>query len=326
MTSFWRQCWLAFTAIAVFGAFAPARAQSAADYPSRAVTLIVPFAAGVSADLLFRGLAEIASKHLGQPIIVENKSGGSGTLGVAQMATQKPDGYTIAQIPIPVFRLPHMQKATYHPTDSFSFVILVAGYHLGAVVKADSPFKKWQDVIDYAKANPGKFTYTTIGAATTNAIAMELASRESGVQMTHVPSKGGGESIAALLGGHYNMMVESPAWAPMVQSGDLRLLLLLGSERHPKYKDAPVLKEVGYTFDFDSPTGIAGPKGMDPAIMKKIHDAFKAAYDDPKSIEIYDKFEFSRRYMNSEDYAKLAAKLSADEKAGLEKVGLAKKD
>ena len=326
MTSFWRQCWLAFTAIAVFGAFAPARAQSAADYPSRAVTLIVPFAAGVSADLLFRGLAEIASKHLGQPIIVENKSGGSGTLGVAQMATQKPDGYTIAQIPIPVFRLPHMQKATYHPTDSFSFLILVAGYHLGAVVKADSPFKKWQDVIDYAKANPGKFTYTTIGAATTNAIAMELASRESGVQMTHVPSKGGGESIAALLGGHYNMMVESPAWAPMVQSGDLRLLLLLGSERHPKYKDAPVLKEVGYTFDFDSPTGIAGPKGMDPAIMKKIHDAFKAAYDDPKSIEIYDKFEFSRRYMNSEDYAKLAAKLSADEKAGLEKVGLAKKD
>ena len=326
MTSFWRQCWLALTAIAVFGAFAPARAQSAADYPSRPVTLIVPFAAGVSADLLFRGLAEIASKHLGQPIIVENKSGGSGTLGVAQMATQKPDGYTIAQIPIPVFRLPHMQKATYHPTDSFSFVILVAGYHLGAVVKADSPFKKWQDVIDYAKANPGKFTYTTIGAATTNAIAMELASRESGVQMTHVPSKGGGESIAALLGGHYNMMVESPAWAPMVQSGDLRLLLLLGSERHPKYKDAPVLKEVGYTFDFDSPTGIAGPKGMDPAIMKKIHDAFKAAYDDPKSIEIYDKFEFSRRYMNSEDYAKLAAKLSADEKAGLEKVGLAKKD
>ena len=326
MTSFWRQCWLAFTAIAVFGAFAPARAQSAADYPSRPVTLIVPFAAGVSADLLFRGLAEIASKHLGQPIIVENKSGGSGTLGVAQMATQKPDGYTIAQIPIPVFRLPHMQKATYHPTDSFSFLILVAGYHLGAVVKADSPFKKWQDVIDYAKANPGKFTYTTIGAATTNAIAMELASRESGVQMTHVPSKGGGESIAALLGGHYNMMVESPAWAPMVQSGDLRLLLLLGSERHPKYKDAPVLKEVGYTFDFDSPTGIAGPKGMDPAIMKKIHDAFKAAYDDPKSIEIYDKFEFSRRYMNSEDYAKLAAKLSADEKAGLEKVGLAKKD
>ncbi len=326
MTSFRRQLWLVLIAAMTLATANSVRAETAAEYPSRPVTLIVPFAAGVSADLLFRGLADLASKHLGQPIIVENKSGGSGTLGVAQMATQKPDGYTLSQIPIPVFRLPHMQKTTFHPTDSFSFIILVAGYHLGAVVKADGPFKKWQDVIDYAKANPGKFTYTTIGAATTNGIAMELVMRESGVQMTHVPSKGGGESIAGVLGGHYNMMVESPAWAPMVQSGDLRLLLMLGSERHPKYKDAPVLKEVGYTFDFDSPTGIAGPKGMDPAIMKKIHDAFKAAYDDPKAPEIYDKFEYSRRYMNSEDYAKLAAKLSADEKATLEKVGLAKKD
>ncbi len=317
---------LALAAAVVLGLSAPVRAETAAEYPSRPVTLIVPFAAGVSADLLFRGLSELAAKHLGQPIIVENKSGGSGTLGVAQMAIAKPDGYTLSQIPIPVFRLPHMQKTTYHPTDSFSFIILVAGYHLGAVVKADSPFKKWQDVIDYAKANPGKFTYTTIGAATTNAIAMELAARESGVQMTHIPSKGGGESISGVLGGHFNMMVESPAWAPMVQSGDLRLLLMLGSQRHPKYKDAPVLKEVGYTFDFDSPTGIAGPKGMDPAIMKKIHDAFKAAYDDPKAPEIYDKFEYSRRYLNSEDYTALAKKLTAEEKVALEKVGLAKKE
>ena len=155
---------------------------------------------------------------------------------------------------------------------------------------------------------------------------MELANRESGMQMTHIPSKGGGESIAALLGGHVNMMVESPAWAPMVAAGEFRLLLMLGSERSKKWPDVPVLKEVGYSFDFDSPTGLAGPKGIDPVIVQKLHDAFKQAYDDPKMPELYDKYDYSRRYMNSADYTALAAKLYASEKVALDKVGLTKKD
>ena len=322
-----RRLLTAATILAGLMATTPLRAESPAEFPSKPVTLIVPFAPGVAADLLFRAIADLAAKHLGQPIIIDNKTGGSGTLGISQMAaTAKPDCYTIAQMPIPVFRLAHMQKVTYDPVKSFTFIIVLAGYNLGAVVKSDSPFKKWQDVIDYAKANPGKFTYATIGAATTNALAIELAARESGVQMTHIPSKGGGESIAALLGGHVNMMVESPAWAPLVATGEFRLLLTLGSQRTRKWPDVPVLKELGYSFDFDSPTGIAGPKGMDPVIVQKIHDAFKKAYDDPKAVEIYDKFEFSQRYMNSADYTVLAAKLTADEKAMLEKVGLAKKE
>jgi tripartite-type tricarboxylate transporter receptor subunit TctC len=160
-----------FAAVLAAALAAPAQAQSAADYPSRPITLVIPFAAGVSADLLFRGIAEIASKHLGQPIIVDNKSGASGTLGPAVVATAKPDGYTIVQIPLPVFRLALMQKVTYDPLKDFTYIINLAGYQLGAVVKADSQFKKWSDVIDYARANPGKFTYSTIGAATTPGLA-----------------------------------------------------------------------------------------------------------------------------------------------------------
>jgi tripartite-type tricarboxylate transporter receptor subunit TctC len=309
------------------GYAASALAQSASEFPSRPITLIVPFQAGVTADLLFRGIAESASKHLGQPVIVDNKPGGSATLGPANMAaTAKPDGYTVAQLAIPMYRVPYMQKVTFDPVKDFSYIILLGGYNLGAVVKADSPFKKWQDVVDYAKANPGKFTFATIGPATTNAIAIGLMARQSNVQVTHIPTKGGGESIAALLGGHIMMMVESPAWAPLVASGELRLLMMLGGERSKKWPDVPVIRELGYTYTFDSPFGLAGPKGMDPAIVKKLHDAFKKAYDDPKVAELYEKFDFTRRYMNTEDYAAFVPKLAADEKDALEKLGLTKKE
>src|SRR5262245_49889103 len=225
-----RRAWLALVAAAasLAGLLGPAFGQGPSDFPSRPITLIVPFQAGVSADLLFRGIAESAGKQLGQPVIVENKPGGSATLGPATMAaTAKPDGYTICQIAIPVFRVPYMQKATFDPVNDFTYIINLGGYTLGAVVKADGPFEAWSDVIAFAKANPGKFTYATIGAATTNAIAMQLMARQSGVQFTHIPSKGGGESIAAVLGGHVMMMVESPGWAPQVASGDFRLLLVL---------------------------------------------------------------------------------------------------
>ena len=309
------------------GLLGPAAAQTPDSFPSKPITLVVPFQAGVTADLLFRGIAEAASTHLGQPVIIDNKPGGSATLGPATMASNaKPDGYTIGQIAIPVFRVPYMQKATFDPVKDFTYIIHLGGYTLGSVVKADGPFKTWKDVIEFAKANPGKFTYATIGPATTNSIAMELMARQSGVQFTHIPTKGGGESIAQILGGHIMMMVESPAWAPMVASGEFRLLMVLNGERSKKWPDTPTLKELGYTYEFDSPFGLAGPKGMDPAIVKKLHDAFKKAYDEPKVAELFERFDFTRRYMNTADYQAFVPKLAAEEKAALEKLGLAKKD
>lgn len=311
-------------AAAVLTLAGPAAAQGgAAGYPNRPITLIVPFQAGVSADLLFRGFAEVASKELGQPVIVDNRAGASGTLGATALATAKPDGYTIAQLPIPVYRVPLMQKVPYDLKE-LSYIILVAGYTLGAVVKADSPWKSLKDVVAFARANPGKFTYATIGPSTTNAIALGLVAKHEGVEMVHIPTKGGGESIAAVLGGHINMMVESPGWGPQVASGDMRLLALLGSQRSKKWPDAPTLKDLGYPFAFDSPTGIAGPKGMDPAIVKKLHDAFKKAYDDPKVIDLYEKFDFIRRYMGHEEYARYGVELIEIERLAMQSVGLVK--
>ncbi|HEY5831222.1 MAG: tripartite tricarboxylate transporter substrate binding protein [Hyphomicrobiaceae bacterium] len=318
--------WAALAAASLAG-LAPAAAETPDQFPTKPITLIIPFQAGVSADLLFRGYAEAASTHLGQPVIIDNKPGGSATLGPATMAASaKPDGYTIGQIAIPVFRVPYMQKATFDPVKDFTYIIHLGGYTLGTVVKADGPFKEWKDVIEFAKANPGKFTYATIGPATTNAIGMELMARQSGVQFTHIPTKGGGESIAQILGGHIMAMTESPAWAPLVAAGQFRLLVLLNGERSKKWPNTPTLKELGYSYEFDSPFGLAGPKGMDPAIVKKLHDAFKKAYDDPKVIELHDKFDFTRRYKSTADYQAFVPKMAAEEKAALEKLGLAKKD
>ena len=315
---------LAMAGLALATAPRPVAAQ--ADFPSRPVTLIVPFAAGISVDLLFRGIAEAASQHLGQPIVVENKAGGSATLGPAHMASNaKPDGYTIAQIPMPVFRVAHMQKVTYDPLKDFSWIIQLGGYTVGVVVAANSPFKSFKDVVEFAKANPGKLTYTTAGPATLNSIAMELIARKEGTSVAHVPGKGGGEAAAAILGGHIMVNVESSGWAPMVASGEMRLLALLNNQRSRKWPDVPTLAEHGYDWDFNSPFGLAGPKGMDPAVVKKLHDAFKKAYDEPKVAELFEKFDFARLYLSTADYAAIVPKLHEQERTMLERVGLIKK-
>ena len=313
---------LALVALASTGALA----QGAADYPNKPITIVIPTGPSVSGDILMRAYAEIVGKELGQSLVVENRPGGSGALAASYVAAQKPDGYTLLNITIPIYRVPVMQKTSYDPVESFTPVILLGGYTLGGVVRSDSPFKAWKDVLDFSKANPGGFTYTTVGPQTTNAIAMETMARESGVKFTHVPGKGGGEGIAAVLGGHVNAMVESPAWAPLVASGEMRLLFLLNQERSKKWPDVPTIRELGYAYTFDSPYGVAAPKGTDPAIVKKLHDAFRVAFDDPKVIEHHDKFDMVRRYLSTEDYQKLVPKLAADERASMERLGFTKKD
>ena len=140
-------------------------AAMAQDYPSKPVTLIIPWPPGGATDIAMRAIAEAASKHLGQPIVIDNKAGGSGAVGPATMAASaKPDGYTISQIPITVFRLPLMQQTSWDAEKDFSYIVHLTGYTFGVTTHVDTPFKKWQDVIDYAKANPGKVTYATPGA------------------------------------------------------------------------------------------------------------------------------------------------------------------
>ncbi|MBY0531503.1 MAG: tripartite tricarboxylate transporter substrate binding protein [Xanthobacteraceae bacterium] len=300
---------------------------SAQNYPAKPVTLIVPWPAGGSTDIAMRAIAEAASKHLGQPIIIDNRVGGSGTVGPAQMAaTAKPDGYTVAQIPITVFRLPLMQQTTWNADKDFTYIVHLTGYTFGVTVKGDSEFKTWDDVVKFAKANPGKVTYATPGAGTSLHIGMEQIAAQAGIKLTQVPLKGGAETNAAVLGGHTMLQADSSGWKGLVESKQLRLLMIWTSNPSPNYPGVPTLKQLGYPFVFDSPFGIAGPKGMDPKVVATLHDAFKKAIDDPAVQATLAKYDMVVNYKSTADYVKFVKEVTATESKVVETLGLKKKE
>jgi tripartite-type tricarboxylate transporter receptor subunit TctC len=298
----------------------------AQEYPAKPVTLVVPWPAGGSTDIVMRAIADVASKSLGQPIVVDNKAGGSGTVGPATMAaTAKPDGYTISQVPTTIFRMPMMQQAFWDPIKDFSYIIHLSGYTYGVTINAESQLKSWKDVVDFAKQNPGKVTYATPGAGTTLHIGMEQIAQLEGIKITQVPFKGGAETNAAVLGNHTVLQADSTGWRPLVDAGKLRLLMVWTSQRSPNFPGVPTLRELGYPLAVESPFGIAGPKGMDPKIIAKLHDAFKKAIDDPGVIATLAKYDMVPNYKNTEDYNKFVHEQIESERKVIESLGLAKK-
>ncbi len=292
-------------------------------FPSKPITLICPWPAGGGTDLHLRRLAELTSKRIGQPVIVENRPGGSGMNGPATMAkTARPDGYTISQLAITAFRMPHMQAVDWDPIRDFTYIIGVSGYTFGIVVKADSPFKSFQDLIAYARANPGELSYGTPGTGTSLHLAMEEIGAKAGVKFLHVPFKGQAESAQALMGGHIMAQVDSTGWGRMVDAGTFRLLATLG-DRRTRW-NAPTVQELGVDTVSNSPYGLVGPKGMAPEVVKSLHDAVKSAMDDPEHLKILQQLDQLYWYKSSSDYAQWAAQTLKAERATIERVGLLK--
>ncbi|HJS78641.1 MAG TPA: tripartite tricarboxylate transporter substrate binding protein [Burkholderiales bacterium] len=307
--------------LALAGSLLLAAAAHAQQFPSKPVTLIVPWPAGGSTDIYFRKLGEITARHLGQPLVIENRPGGSGMNGPATMAkTAKPDGYTISQLAITAFRVPHMQKVDWDPITDFTYIIGLAGYTFGIVVKADSPFRTFQDLLAYARANPGKLSYATPGTGTSLHLAMEEIAAKAGVQFLHVPFKGYGDGAIALMGGHVMVQVDSTGWAKQVDAGAQRLLATLGDKR--TRWNAPTVKELGVDTVSNSPFGLVGPKGMPRDVVKVLHDAFKKSLDDPEYLKMLAQLDQPAWYMSSEDYARWAVDMLKAERATIERVGL----
>jgi tripartite-type tricarboxylate transporter receptor subunit TctC len=271
-----------------------------------------------------RSLADGASKILGQPVIVENKPGAGGSLPAQALQSAQPDGYTLAQIPQSVFRLPYTTRINWDPVKDLSYVINVTGYAFGLVVPADSPIKSWTHFVAWAKANPGKLSFGSTGTMTSPHLTMELVAQKLNLQLLHVPYKGSADLMQAVLSGQIMAAADSTGFAPQVEAGKLRVLNTWGAQRLAKFPDAPTLKELGLDVVNNSPFGLAAPKGTPPAVVKRLHDAFKQAMEQDSYKTALARYDMVPMYMSSAAYLKFAQDTFTREKALVEKLGLAK--
>ncbi|CAN5714192.1 tripartite tricarboxylate transporter substrate binding protein [soil metagenome] len=301
----------------------PFAAHAQARFPERPIRLIVPWGAGGPADAGFRIMAESAAKKFGQPVVVENKAGASGVLGAIALQNEKPDGYVISQMHMSVLRQPLLNKSlTYNPITDLTYILQVTGYVMGVVVRADAPWKTLPELLAHAKANPGKLNYGTLGVGSTQQLAMERVAMIQNLTWTHAPYRGTADTMRALLGGEIDFASESSGWAPMVQTGKLRLLAVFTGHRAKRFPDAPTVHELGIDIVVDSPGGLVGPKGMDPAIVKILGDTFRAAAQEPKHLEFLDNMDQPLLLLEGPAYRDTMARTYEDERELLRRLNL----
>ncbi|MFB3885369.1 MAG: tripartite tricarboxylate transporter substrate binding protein [Thermodesulfobacteriota bacterium] len=273
----------------------------AQPYPTKPINLIVTFPPGGTLDVSARILATKAEKFLGQPIVVSNVGGGAGSVALGQVAKKRADGYDItACTSTGLIRIPQLRAVPYSHED-FIPIMHFTAVQSGCVVKSDSPFKTFKDLIEYARKNPGKVTYATSGAGSPMHIAMEFVAGKEGIKWTHVPQTGGAPGLAAVLGGHVTAMSDSTEWLPHVKEGSLRLLVTHGERRMKAFPNVPTLRDLGYDFINETVFMMAAPKGTPAAIINKLDEAFHKGMDDPEFVKTIQTLEFEVAYRNSAD-------------------------
>lgn len=256
-----------------------------ADYPSRPVTIIVPFAPGQSADILARVLGERLGKLWGKTVLVENKGGVGGSIGSLAAARAKPDGYTLLLGSTgPTAIAPQLSKsAGYDPRKDFTPIVAVAGVPQMMLVAVNSKYKTMQDVINDAKNNPGKLSYGTGGNGSLAHLTMEIFKRRAGIEIEHIPYKGAAPAYTDLLAGRLQVMFDTtPAAIGFVRSGQLRFLAASTSKRTSAAPDIPTVSEAGLPgFDVLGWLGILAPARLNPALQHRLNQDFQKVLEDP---------------------------------------------
>jgi len=304
------------------GAAAVAGPTFAADpFPSKPITLILPFPSGGSVDPIFRALAHAASQDLGQPIVLMHKPGAGGVMGTAHLATMnESDGYTLAAMHNSVIRAPLLQKMPWDPLRDFSYVIGLAGLVTGITVAADAPWKSLRELIDDARKQPGVLSWGNVGAISANRIYAERLAKAAGVKFNMVPFKGGAESFQALIGRHLDV-VGDPGFGAQVQGGRVRLLATFTSQRLKRYPDVPTVKELGYDLVLESTVGLVAPKNLDPRIAARLEAAFQQAAGTPAYLQQLDAFDMLPNLLTREAYTAYARAQFDREAKMLQEIG-----
>ena len=291
---------LAVSALALLAVFTSA---AVAEYPENNITMYCAFSPGGTVDSGIRALCTGAEQVLGKNIVITTKDGGTGTVGLAVLAGEKPDGYTLgASSSAAIMRVPLSRKMTYKPLASFTNIFAFAGAARGLLVRPDAPFKTFKDFLEYARQNPGKVKYSSTGTGSVMHMIMEVIGMKEKVNWVHVPFKGTSPAETAAMGGHVDAV--SAGDVNKALSGQMRAILMHTQKRYERLPDAPSTIELGYNVYNDSMFAVYGPAGMDPAIVKKLEDAFVKAQGMPAWKAYVDQFGVVPYSMRSVEYTK----------------------
>ena len=262
-------------------------------YPSKTVRLIVPFPAGGPADLFGRGLAQGMSANLGQPVVIDNRAGAGGLIGVDAAAKAAPDGYTLAlnsasSVAIAPFS---MDKMPFDPRKDLALITTVVRVPEVLIVHPSVPAKNLDELIAYAKANPNKINFGSAGAGSITHLAVELLKVEAKIEMVHVPYKGAAPAVADLLGGQVQMAIlDVPVVLPHIRSGKLRAIVTASGTRASSLPEVPSSVEAKYPkVNSDNWYGLVAPAATPAAVLRRIHEAAMAALRSPEVIEQFAK-------------------------------------
>jgi tripartite-type tricarboxylate transporter receptor subunit TctC len=318
-------------AVVAFIAFFSPLSFSQDTYPTRAVTMIVPFPPGGVADIVGRPLAAMMEKSLKQPVVIVNRTGAGGALGMREVAKAAPDGYTIlmglSSISIfPVSERVNGKQPSYELKD-FAPIALVTADPTVLVVRADSPYKSVKDFVEAAKAKPGKINYSSSGVYGTLHVAMEMFANAAGVQLFHVPYGGGGPAITALLGGQVEASAQGPAAAiGQIRGGKMRALAGWGTERLKLLPDLPTFKELGYDVEFYIWSGVFAPAATPGPVVTRLREAVKTAATSHDFTNAMEKVSTPVSYLDAPEFAKYWERDARRLAVAVEKIGKVEED
>ena len=307
-------------AAALLASLACLAASAQSDYPTRPVTMIVPFPPGGVADITARPVAAAMGTYLNQPVVVENKSGAGGGVGMQYVARAKPDGYTVLLALSSVSIIPEADKVLGRdPMYQLNQLVPIARFTADPTVlavKADGPYRSVKDLVEAAKKDPGSIPYGSSGNYGTMHVPMEMLASAAGAKMLHVPFTGAGPAVVALLGGQVQALSTGPSTIMgHMKGGKVRVLASWGESRHPALPDVPTLKELGYDVQFSQWTGLFVPAGTPDAAIAKLRDAARAAINDANFKAALAKVETPVQYLDQPQFRAFwdndAAKLAA---------------
>lgn len=317
-----RRRWLQQAAALALSTALPA-VRASTTFPVKPIQLVVPWPAGGATDLTLRILAEEAQALLGTPVVIINKPGAAGTLVATALKNAEPDGHTIGQVPVTVYRHALMNHVPWDPVADLAPILQVSGVSFGVLVPAGSPFKTLKDLLDWAGRHPGELLVGSTGIGTTAHLAMEEILLQHNIRYVHVPYKGTADQMLAIAAGQLMAGVNSTGFAPWVDRGDLRLLAVFNARRNPRWPDVPTLRELGYPQAvYTSPWGLAAPAGTPPAIIARLHDAFHQAMLTERHTSALAKYDQSIEYLNTADYRQAIGEMVARERRLLQRMNL----